>query len=212
MSLWTDVILILVVLANLKVLGSSRLLACIRVVAFQGIVLGVLPLLSEAMDMRILLASTASTILKGLVFPALLVRALRESPSRREVDPSVGYTTSLLAGVGMIVLSLWLASRLGLVITQQAPMVVPCAFFTVMVGLFLIVSRRNAITQVLGYLVMENGIYTFGMNMAHQQPLLVELGILLDVFMAVFVMGITIYHINRAFDHIETDRMSALKD
>jgi hydrogenase-4 component E len=66
--------------------------------------------------------------------------------------------------------------------------------------------------QVLGYLVMENGIYTFGMAMSESQPLMVELGILLDVFMAVFVMGITIYHINREFDHIDTDRMSALKD
>ena len=59
---------------------------------------------------------------------------------------------------------------------------------------------------------MENGIYAFGMAFAVEEPLLVEMGILLDVFVAVFVMGITIYHISREFDHIDTDRLSALKD
>jgi hydrogenase-4 component E len=59
---------------------------------------------------------------------------------------------------------------------------------------------------------MENGIYAFGMAFAIQEPLLVEMGVLLDVFVAVFVMGITIYHISRQFDHIDTDRLSALRD
>ena len=75
-----------------------------------------------------------------------------------------------------------------------------------------IVSRRKAIMQTLGYLAMENGIYAFGLAFAVEEPLLVEMGVLLDVFVAVFVMGIAIHHISREFDHIDTDRLSALKD
>jgi hydrogenase-4 component E len=78
--------------------------------------------------------------------------------------------------------------------------------------LLLIVSRRKAVTQTLGYLAMENGIYAFGLAFAVEEPLLVEMGVLLDVFVAVFVMGIAIHHISREFDHIDTDRLSALKD
>ncbi len=74
------------------------------------------------------------------------------------------------------------------------------------------VSRSKAVTQVLGYLVLENGIYCFGLGAAPRSPALVEMGILLDVFVAVFVMGITIYHINREFDHIDTDQLISLKD
>lgn len=85
------------------------------------------------------------------------------------------------------------------------------SLFSIMVGLFMIVARRLAITQVLGYLAMENGIYTFGLAFAEKEPLLVEMGILLDVFVGVFIMGIMIYHINREFDHIDTDRLSELK-
>ena len=76
----------------------------------------------------------------------------------------------------------------------------------------LIVSRRKALTQVLGYLVMENGIYAFGVGLVPGTPVLVELGILLDVLVAVFVMGITIFHINREFEHLDTSRLTTLSD
>jgi hydrogenase-4 component E len=89
---------------------------------------------------------------------------------------------------------------------------VPVALFTSLAGLFLIVSRKKALTQVLGYLVLENGIYAFGVGVVQGTPMLVELGVLLDVFVAVFVMGITIFHINRQFDHIDTDQLATLKD
>jgi hydrogenase-4 component E len=89
---------------------------------------------------------------------------------------------------------------------------VPVALFTTMVGLLVIVGRKKAVMQALGYLVMENGIYAFGLAFAVEEPLLVEMGVLLDVFVAVFVMGIAIHHISREFDHIDTDRLSALKD
>ena len=86
------------------------------------------------------------------------------------------------------------------------------ALFSIFAGLFLIISRKRAVSQVLGFLVLENGIYTFGVGVAARTPLLVEAGVLLDVFVAVFVMGITIFHISREFDHIEIDRLSTLKD
>jgi hydrogenase-4 component E len=104
-----------------------------------------------------------------------------------------------------------LSSRLTLPADLSIPLVVPVAFFSILTGLFVIVSRKNAITQVLGYIVMENGIYTFGIALAVKQPLLVEFGILLDIFVGVFVMGITIFNINREFEHIDTDQLSHLR-
>jgi hydrogenase-4 component E len=68
------------------------------------------------------------------------------------------------------------------------------------------------VSQVLGFLVLENGIFTFGVGLVQELSLLVELGVLLDVFVAVFVMGIMIFHISREFDHLDADRLSTLKD
>ncbi|PJC48561.1 MAG: hypothetical protein CO035_02865 [Candidatus Omnitrophica bacterium CG_4_9_14_0_2_um_filter_42_8] len=70
----------------------------------------------------------------------------------------------------------------------------------------------KALTQIIGYLILENGIYFFGSILLGEQPLLVELAVLLDVFVAVFVMGIAVFHINREFDHIDTHKLSELKD
>ena len=85
------------------------------------------------------------------------------------------------------------------------------AIFLVAIGLFLIVSRRNALMQVIGYLVIENGIFVFAVITVAETPLLVELGILLDAFVAVFVMGIAVFHITREFGTADVDLLTTLK-
>lgn len=204
--------MIFLVLTNLSVLGLSRLVACIRIVAVQGIIIGLLPLLlNEKPEYHLMFFSAAIIGLKGIVFPWMLTKTLRDLKTQREVEPFIGYGLSIFIGTSVFVLSLWLSSRMPFPMPVASSLMVPVAFFTIMSGLFLIVSRKKAITQVLGYLVLENGIYTFGVSLVEKQPVLVELGILLDVFVAVFVMGIAIFHINREFDHIDTDQLSRLR-
>ena len=200
-------------LTSLWLLGSSRLLSCIVAVSVQGVLLGLLPLLIgiDVPLWRLLLQAGVSLGLKGIAFPLLLLRAVRSVDARREVEPFVGYSASLLIGVVLLAASLYTGLRLPIFGTAPV-LLVPAALFTALTGLFVIVGRRSAIVQALGYLAMENGIAAFGMALAEQEPLLVEMGTLLDAFVAVFVMGITIFHINREFDHIDADRLSSLKD
>ena len=209
----TDLILVLVVLTNLKLLGSSRLGASIRVVAAQGVMLGLLPVLAHVHELSLHFAALAvgTVALKGVVFPWLLFRALREAEVTREVEPYVGYITSILVGLAALAASFWLGGRLPVSTVEPSSLLVPSALFSILAGLFLIVARKRAVNQVLGFLVLENGIYTFGVGIVAETPFLVELGVLLDAFVAVFVMGIAVYHINREFDHIEVDRLDRLK-
>jgi hydrogenase-4 component E len=208
-----DIIMIVLVLTNLTLLGLSRMGACIRIVAIQGVVLGFLPVILNDWSFEIHLVgfSIAIISLKGGVFPWMLNRTLRELAIQREVEPFIGYGISIIAGTAALITCLWLSSRLPFPTPVMSSLIVPVAFFTIMSGLFLIISRKKALTQVLGYLVLENGIYTFGVALVQQQPMLVEMGILLDIFVAVFVMGIAIFHINREFDHIDTDQLSRLR-
>ncbi len=215
MGISVEAILIALMLTDFLLLGSSRLSACIRAVAIQGILLGSLTLLtpgSHASPESVLLAVT-SLLVKGIALPWLLFRALRESKANREIEPFIGYSLSLLMGVLGLAVSMWLGRRLELP-TQlgSGSLLLPIVLFTSLTGLFLIASRRKAITQVVGYLVMENGIYAFGAGTVQGTPMLVELGTLLDVFVAVFVMGIAIFHISREFDHIDTDQLASLRD
>jgi hydrogenase-4 component E len=209
-----DTVLMLLVLTVFLLLGSSRLGACIRVVALQGVLLGALTLATQADDapLRGSILAVASTGLKGLAFPWLLSRALRDADVRREIEPLVGYGLSIVIGMLALAVSLWLGARLPRPTPPISSLATPVALFILLGGLFLVVSRRKALTQALGYLVMENGIYAFGVAFVEGTPMLVELGVLLDVLVAVLVMGIAIFHISRAFDHIDTDRMTALRD
>jgi hydrogenase-4 component E len=208
-----DSILILVALTNLMLLANSRLGASIRVTAAQGILLGLLPLVAAPhAGWHAVLIAVGSMALKGVVFPRLMFRALREAEVQREVEPFIGYNLSLLIGVAALAVSIWIGQQLPVPGEAISSLVVPVAMFSILVGLFLIISRKKAVNQVLGFLVLENGVYTFGVGVIQHTSLLVELGVLLDVFVAVFVMGIIIFHISREFDSIDTDALTSLKD
>ncbi len=212
MNLWTEGVLGLMICANLALLGTSRITAGIQLLAFQGVLLGLLTLFAHTggLTPRVAALAAGSVFLKSFVFPRLLTWALRETRARQEIEPYVGYTWSMLIGV----LAVWVSMGLGRTFPVRAGgpgLAIPVALSTIFCGVFLIVSRRKAITQVLGYLLLENGIFVFGVMRVIEVPLLVELGVLMDVFVAVLVMSIAAHHINREFDHTDVDRLDTLK-
>ena len=207
-----DSLLVCVVLINLALLAMSRLVTLVRIAALQGVLISALALYVGGADPAVILTATASLVLKGIVFPFMLIRAMREASINREVEPYIGLNLSIIIGLALLALSLWLGSKLPLPVPAASALIVPVALFTILAGLFLIASRLKALTQIVGYLVLENGIYTFGLTISHQSPWIVELGILLDVFVAVFIMGVMTYQINREFDHIDTNQLTDLKD
>jgi len=208
-----DMILVLLALTGFVFLGSSRLQFGIRTLALQGILLGLIPLVSgsDTHMIRAVVVACFSIGIKGWVFPHYLTRAMRKAKVLREENPFVGFNISMLIGIVCLGIAFWVASRLPFGNTQSLLTVV-VSFFNIFVGLFVIISRRKALTQVMGYLVLENGIYVFGVALALDMPLLVEMGVLLDIFVAVFVMGIMIFQISRSFDNIDTDKLSSLTE
>jgi hydrogenase-4 component E len=97
-------------------------------------------------------------------------------------------------------------------VPERHPLLVPTSLSTVWTGLLLVVTRRKAVAQVLGFLVLENGVFVFGVLLSDFMPVMVEAGVLLDLFAAVFVMGIVIFHINREFSSLDTRKLSTLRD
>lgn len=206
-------VVVLLLLTDLGLLGSSRLGVYVRLAAVQGVLVGVLPLLVHSSVSLETMAVAAGTIaVKSVLFPWLMARIMRGFEERREVQPYLGYSASLVLGVFALGAALWISRRLPVTGPGNHPFLMPSALFSMFAGLILIVTRRKAVTQVLGYLVMENGIYLAGLVLVPEATFLVELGVLLDLFVGVFLMGIMIFHIQREFDHIDTDQLAALKD
>jgi hydrogenase-4 component E len=199
---------------NLLALGSSRLPALIRSMSMQGMILGVMPLLLEyeKFDWRVWLVAFATIAGKGIVIPSLLSRAMRAANIERETEPFLGYIPSLLLGAGGTITAVALARALPLLPEHAGSLLVPGAITSVLTGFILLIGRAKAISQVCGYLILENGIYLFGMLLIHSTPLLVESGILLDVTVGVFVIGIIVDRIQRAFDSLDTRKLTTLHE
>lgn len=198
---------------NLLALGSSRLPTLIRAMAVQGVALGVMPMLIErSLDWRVGLVAIATISVKGLLIPALLRRAMRAANIDREIEPFIGFVPSLLLGAGGTIAAVALARMLPLLPVHAGSLLVPGALASVLTGFVLLIGRTKAISQVCGYLILENGIYLFGLLLIHATPLLVEAGILLDLTVGVFVIGIIVDRIQRAFDSLDTRKLTALHE
>jgi hydrogenase-4 component E len=198
---------------NLLSLGTSRLPALIRAMSAQGVILGVMPvLMGHALDWRVALVALATITGKGLVIPSLLRRAMRTAQIDRELDPLIGFVPSLLLGAGGAIAALALARQLPLLPEHAGTLLVPGALATVLTGFILLIGRAKAISQVCGYLILENGIYLFGLLLIKTMPLLVEAGVLLDVTVGVFIIGIIVDRIQRAFDSLDTRKLTALRE
>ncbi|GAB6039057.1 hydrogenase [Fundidesulfovibrio butyratiphilus] len=200
-------------LSGLALLASSRLDACLRIAAFQGVMVSLLPLSPQVhLDIHVLAVCAVSLLVKALAFPVLIGRTLRRVKVRLEVEPYLGYPVVVLLGVAGLMGALWLSTQTGFGLPVEARQPVAAGFFLVWTGLLVIVSRKKAISQVIGYLIAENGIFVLSCALNPAGSLAVELCILLDVLVAIFVMGIAIHHINRQFDSIDTERFCSIRD
>lgn len=212
MTSLAELALLFVVLSDFAVLATSRLSACIRAIAFQGLLLGALPLLLHPSRSAHTLALAGGTaLIKAWLLPWFLRWAIREAAVRREVEPLIGYMTSLLLGALALAIAFAVGAALPLHLVGT-DLLVPVALVTVMIGLLVLITRSKALMQVVGYLMLENGIYLFGLTQSQRVAFLVEIGVLLDVFVGVFIMGIVVFHINREFDSISAARLTELRD
>jgi hydrogenase-4 component E len=206
-------LLVVVLLFNLFLLGTSRLQAVINASATQGVILGVLTLcVHEGFNGWIVLITIGTILVKGVLIPGMLLRAIRDAAIRREIEPFIGFLPCLLLGALGTGASLIFARTLPLAKEHVGSLLVPAAMATVWTGFLVLTTRRKAINQVVGYLVLENGIYIMGLTLLHAMPFMVEMGVLLDLFVGIFVMGIILNHIRREFSSLDTAHLSALKE
>jgi len=207
-----NLILFVVILLNFFILGSSRLGACIRTVALQGALLSCLPLLMHPFSGHSLFLSLSALILKGFLMPWLIFRAIRTVQIRREIEPMIGYAVTLVLGTLATAGAFIFGDQLPLVDVHGSSIVIPGCLATLATGFLMLITRSKAVTQVLGYLIFENGVYIFGLLLTEAMPVMVEAGVLLDLLVAVFVIGIMINQINREFAAVHVENLSSLRE
>jgi hydrogenase-4 component E len=163
-------------------------------------------------DPELYLVAAFFLVLKVIIIPRYLDRLENRVGAERESQPYVNIATSLIIA-GLLVLLAYAVTR-PLVLASALPTRggLPLAVGLVFVGLFVIISRRKALSQVVGFLVLENGITLLAVLGTFGIPLIVELGVFLDVLMGFLVMQVFIYHIHGTFESIVVEHLSQLKD
>jgi len=150
-------------------------------------------------------------ILKVLILPHFLGRMMQGIGDDRESQPYVNTVTSLVIS-GLLVLLAYVVTR-PLVLVSDLPTRggLPLAIGLIFIGLFVVITRKKAMTQIIGFLMLENGIALMAVLATYGIPLIVELGVFLDVLMGFLVMQVFVYHIHNTFESIDVDQMNELK-
>jgi len=208
-----DTFLSLVLLSVLFSFGTSRVPGLIKVIAFQGIVVSIIPFfIGHDMNAGGVLFTLVTLVIRGIVIPLSIHIAIKKVAIRREVEPIVGYHTSILCGLGLIVAATYINHQLNIPTISEYTLLFPTAIALLVTGMFLLMARRNAIAMVIGYIMMENGIYLIGTTISARARHIVEFGILLDVLAGVMIMAIILQNIKRTFDDVDTARLRTLKE
>ena len=218
--------LVIALLLNFYILTITRLKQVIYAVALQGALLGLLyPIAHTGLSssgeahsldgltaLRLLGLTAAVVAIKGWIIPRFLLKAIHTADVKSRVTSTIGIVPPLLLGgvgtAGVVVFS----QSLPLAAGHASHLPIPAALATVLCGFLMLMTRREALGQVLGYIVLENGIFIFGLLLIEAVPIMVELGIVLDLFVGVFVMGIIFNHVSRAFPEASIEHLSSLKD
>jgi hydrogenase-4 component E len=212
--------------SQLVVLGSSAMLltalivlwrrgvpAYITAYRWQSWLLGAVTAVIGwfAGDRQLYLVAVALVLLKGVAIPKLLRAMERRFGAQRELRPYVNTETSLLVS-GLLVLFAYALARPWMAVSQLPTRAgLPLAMALLFVSLFIIVSRKKAITQVIGFLMLENAIALLAVVGTYGVPLLVEFGVFLDALMGFLVMQIFVYQIHETFDTIDVEQLTRLK-
>jgi len=151
------------------------------------------------------------TIIKVVVIPNVLNRAVARIGMQRAVAPYLGTSTTLAVCAVLVVIAFTAMSP----ITGSDPLPtadgIPLAFAGVLIGLFTTVNRRRALTQILGFLMLENSIFMIALLATYGVPLIVEIGVFLDVLVAVLILEVFVYRIKQNFDSIDVKQLGVLR-
>ena len=201
----------LILVSTFMILGSTRLYSCVRAFGIQSFLLAcvatVVGISTGKIDLYIVALLTL--IIKAAVIPYIFIYIIHEIKVKREIDLYVGISPSLIIGGILVVISYYLIRSIS-VITELSSFALSASMSLVSIGLFIMISRKKAIMQMLGILIMENGLFLGAISLTNGMPLLVELGIFFDVLIGVLIMGILIFRINKTFETIDTDILKNL--
>jgi hydrogenase-4 component E len=208
----TNVLLIIFIISLLYVSIANRIITYVRVLALQGFILfGVTFLqLKDIQTWNLVLIMLETIVFKAVAVPLFLSYLIKRNKITRETEPYLPHFLSLIIITMIVVITVLLANSIQDTHLDKIFFIVSLS--TLFTGLYFIASRKKIITHVMGYLMIENGVFVLSLAVGNEMPNLVNLGIMLDVFASVLILGIFLNKIGDVFKAVDVDQLSNLKD
>jgi hydrogenase-4 component E len=208
----TNVLLIIFIISLLYVAIANRIITYVRVLALQGTLLfGVTFLqLHEIQTWNLVLILLETVVFKAVAVPVFLGYLIKRNKITRESEPYLPHFVSLIIVTIIVVITVLLANSIQDTYLDKIFFIVSLS--TLFTGLYFIASRKKIITHVMGYLMIENGVFVLSLAVGNEMPNLVNLGIMLDVFASVLILGIFLNKIGDVFKDVDVDQLTNLKD
>lgn len=203
----------MLLITSFGMIASPQVLSCIRFYAMHSFLLALITALMAYTNHveHLLIPAFLTLVLKTMAIPQVFFRIIRRLGIRKEMESYVNIPFSLLLAVLLVFLSFYVTSGGKILKPVSSGEFMPVAVSTILFGMLVMTTRKKAITQVLGLLLMENGLFLMAVTMTFGMPLLVEIGIFFDVLVGVIIMGIFVFKIREAFEGIDVDDMTVLK-
>ncbi|MGB2867728.1 MAG: hydrogenase [Bacteroidota bacterium] len=198
------------------IVSSKSLVFYVRLFALQSFLLAGVALLVGFSygETHIVIAGLLTILVKAVAIPAVLIKLIERIKIQKEVQFSINVSVSLLLCAAMVIFADSIAEPIRSSHQLQNPVagrVLPISIAMMLIGLFIMMSRNKAVTQIVGLLTMENGLFLSGLSITYGMPLIVEVGIFFDIFVAALILGVFVFRINRTFDSIDVAEMRGLR-
>ncbi len=203
--------LLLIVFA---MLGQRRIFSLINLFAWQGLVLSISTVVVaySTAQQHLYYSAALTVLLKVLILPWLLYRLIRKLNIRWDVERLINIPTTMLVGIALVIFAFNLAAPISQLSEGITRGLIGIALASVLLSLLMMLTRRKAVSQVVAFLSLENSLFFAATSATQGMPLVVELGIALDVLVATFIFGIFFFQIRETFDSLDITHMEKLKD
>lgn len=211
----TLVLSALVLYTSFALLAQSRLLSLINIFAWQGTLLGITTALVAYVSTQphLYISAILNLLLKALFIPKLLRSQVLTLNLHRETESLTLPTLTLLGGIAVVVFSYYVVLPVEQLLTFQVMRnTIAVSLAVVLLSMLLIISRRQAVSQVVGFMAMENGLFFAAVVSTYGMPMVVELGVAFDVLVAAILFGIFFFHIHENLDSLDVDQMNRLRE
>jgi hydrogenase-4 component E len=215
-SLGIEILAASILVTAFLIVSSRSLVFYVRLFALQSFLLGLVAFMVVIGygETHILIAAILTIVVKAVVIPKALSKIIDKIKVHKEIDFNMNITTSLLVCALLVIL----ADSVGRPILEAQKVsglpvsrVLPASIAMIMIGMFIMIARKQAVSQIVGLLTMENGLFLSGLSITYGMPLIVEIGIFFDIFVAVLILGVFVFRINQTFDTINVDTIRRLR-